>query len=284
MDIKYSCKDVEQMIYQNAEEKVCGSALCRSHRPVLHIFSIGSDPASEIYVRNKIRAITRMNLGVVHHLLPSNSYTSEILKEIDRVPLKDGFILVQSPINSCCSDVEEIEITESIPKNKDIDGVTTYSQGLLSDPATENKGFIPCTAKGIITFLELNKIALEGKVVTIINRSSLVGKPLYHLLLNRNATVTMCHSKTPKEVLKDMTLKSDIVITAVGIKDFITPDMISSDTLVIDVGINRDENNKLCGDVAKNAEFADDVYITPVPGGVGLLTVASLVDSIASHR
>ena len=242
----------------------------------LVIISIGDDPASAVYVRNKIRACSKCGITSLHITLPDNvseGRVSDIINEFNNNPFTGGIIL-QLPIPK---NLNAQLLINRISPEKDVDGLSLDNMGNLY---TGMAGHRPCTAKGIIKLIDYYNIETKGKHVVIIGRSDLVGKPLSVWLSSklRNATVTLCNSYTPN--LKDICKQADILISAVGLPKLVTADMVKKDAVVIDVGINRDENGKLCGDV----DFASvkDVAsaITPVPGGVGPMTVAMLIDNL----
>ena len=234
---------------------------------------IGNDPASNIYVNNKIKKCENVGINAELYHLDENIEETEVLSLIDKLNNRDDIhgILLQSPtpnhidINKCFN---------KINYKKDIDGFSRESAGNLF---LGNPSFISCTPKGIVKLLEYYNIDLKGKNVCIINRSNIVGKPLFHLLIDKDATVTMCHSKTNN--LKEHTKMADIVISAVGKPKFITSDMIKNDAIVIDVGISR-VNGKVVGDVDFDEVVKKLSYITPVPGGVGPMTIAMVLENI----
>lgn len=238
----------------------------------LVIFNVGDDPASEIYINNKKKLCKK--LGIEFCLKKYDKVTTiDLINEINKCNNDKSVtgILVQLPLPDY---INENEVINSISPNKDVDGLTSSNIGKL---VLGEKTIVPCTALGIIKMLELKKIDLEGLNVVIIGRSTLVGLPLIHLFLQKNATVTCCHSKTKN--LKDITKKADILVVAVGKKYFINSEYIGDNQIIIDVGINR-ENNKLYGDVDFESIKDKVKYITPVPGGVGKLTLISLINNV----
>ena len=242
-------------------------------RKTLAIISIGDDPASKIYVRNKIRACEQANVEVALHSFGGNctqEFLEYIIRDLNRCPDIDG-ILVQLPLPP---QINEKRIMELIHPVKDVDGFHPYNMGRLAagDPA-----IVPCTPKGIMQLLRTYDITVEGKHVVIVGRSNIVGKPLAMLMLNADATVTICHSHTKD--LPSLTKQADILVSAVGKPHFITADMVKDGAVVIDVGINR-VNGKLVGDVDFDAVSQVASYITSVPGGVGQMTVAALLDNM----
>lgn len=237
------------------------------------IIWIGNNNASEIYVKNKLKKCEELGIdGKLFHL-EENTNEDEVLSLIDTLNDDKSInaILLQSPVPE---HINIIKCFNKISDKKDIDGFSNISAGNLS---LGNPTFISCTPKGIIRLLDHYKIDLEGKNICLINRSNIVGKPLFNLLIQRNATVTMCHSKTKN--LKDFTKSADIVISAVGKPNFITSDMVKKDVIVIDVGINR-VDGKVVGDVDFNEVSKKASFITPVPGGVGPMTIAMIFENI----
>lgn len=237
--------------------------------PILAVITIGDDAASAVYVRNKKKACEYVGFSFMHF-----DYLSEVkesvvirkIKELNRDKTVNG-ILLQLPI----PDHFNLEkIINTIDPRKDVDGLTTTNMGKL---LSGNYGMIPCTPKGILEILDYYNVSLEGKNVCVIGRSHLVGKPIAMLCSDRNATVSICHSKTKN--LKDYTSKADVLIVAVGKKWLIDKSMIKKDAVIIDVGINSVEG-KLYGDVNPNVEEKCSM-LTPVPGGVGPMTVACLL-------
>lgn len=243
----------------------------------LAIISIGDDPASEVYVKNKIRACSKCNIPVRHFIFPKHVDEADIINTIDFLngDRLVGGIIVQLPVPE---GFDAQRVIERIYPEKDVDGLGYENKGYLYNGV--KKAIVPCTAKGVLAILDDYRIPTKGKSVVIIGRSDLVGRPLAAILSSkeRNATVTLCNSHTPN--LEAFCKQADILISAVGFPKLITADMVKKDAVVIDVGITRDENGKLCGDVdfekVKEVAFA----ITPVPGGVGPMTVAMLIDNL----
>ena len=240
--------------------------------PCLATILIGDNPASATYVRNKHLACEEVGIATKDHKLDSDVTQIELNKIIDNLNMDSSVhgILVQLPLSE---QLDEFTTTSRISPLKDVDGLTPYNAGLL---AMKKAALVACTPSGVMEMFEYHKIDLEGKNIVLINRSNLVGKPLYHLLLEKNATVTTCHSKTKN--LTEFCKYADIIITAVGDrkKFTLTPEMIKEGAIVIDVAISRFQE-KLVGDsdyeqIIKKASFA-----TPVPGGVGPMTVAMLL-------
>jgi len=241
-------------------------------RPCLATVLVGENPASTTYVTNKQKACYDVGIETKDHRLPDSFSQQEMNSLIDLLN-KDNTvhgILVQLPLPK---QLDEFATTSRISPIKDVDGLTPYNIGLLASGRAILK---PCTPSGIMELFDYYKIDLSGKNVVIVNRSHLVGKPLYHLMLEKNATVTTCHSKTKN--LKQHCLDADIIVTAIGdrAKFTLTSDMISDGAIVIDVGISR-QDGKLVGDADYENVIKKVSYATPVPGGVGPMTIAMLL-------
>lgn len=242
-------------------------------KPTLVIYQIGDDPASKTYVNNKTKAAAKVGINAIikHFDADHNKFDVQNSIYMDAHDnLIDG-IMIQLPLPKGWDDIALMEL---IPAEKDVDGLTYENRGMLSDMTAFHA---PCTANGIIQMLHYYNIMLEGKHVVVIGRSDIVGKPVAQLALSFNATVTICHSKTQN--LADITRTADILIAAVGKENLVTADMVKPGAVVIDVGINRNSAGKLCGDV--DFENVKEVasWITPVPGGVGPVTVAMLMQN-----
>ncbi|MGH7851276.1 MAG: bifunctional methylenetetrahydrofolate dehydrogenase/methenyltetrahydrofolate cyclohydrolase FolD [Thermodesulfobacteriota bacterium] len=232
---------------------------------------VGDDPASEIYVRNKRKACTEVGMYSEELRLPGETTEEELLSLVDKLN-GDGNIhgiLVQLPLPS---QISETKILRAVSPLKDVDGFHPYNVGLLVEGKPR---FISCTPHGIIKMLDFYKIAIEGKEAVVVGRSNIVGKPVSILLLHRHATVTICHSRT--KPLDEVTRRADILVAAIGRADFITAGMVKEGAVVIDVGINRNKDGKLTGDVDFEGVSKKASYITPVPGGVGPMTIAMLL-------
>ncbi len=240
--------------------------------PCLATVLVGENPASATYVKNKQKACADVGIITKDHKLPESFTQQEMNSLVDLLNKDDSVhgILIQLPLPK---QLDEFSTVSRISPIKDVDGLTPYSVGLLAAGKAILK---PCTPSGIIEMFDFYNIDLTGKHAVIINRSNLVGKPLYHLLLDKNATVTTCHSKTKN--LKEHCQKADIVITAIGnrTKFVLTADMIKEGAVVIDVGISR-QNGKIVGDVDYEEIIKKASYATPVPGGVGPMTIAMLL-------
>ena len=244
--------------------------------PRLAVIIVGSDPASEVYVRNKQRTCEELGIRSDHIALPAETTKEELLaciEELNVDPEVHG-ILVQLPLPTQIAEDEE-EILSHIDPRKDVDGFHPVNVGHLVLGAP---GLRPCTPAGCIRMLDYAGIPIEGAHAVIIGRSNIVGKPMAHLLLERNATVTICHSRTQN--LAAIARTADILVAAVGRPRFVTADMVKEGATVIDVGINRIAPKQLVGDVDFDAAAAVAGAITPVPGGVGLLTVAMLMENV----
>lgn len=244
--------------------------------PRLAVIIVGSDPASEVYVRNKQRTCEELGIRSDHIALPAETTKEELLaciEELNVDPEVHG-ILVQLPLPTQIAEDEE-EILSHIDPRKDVDGFHPVNVGHLVLGAP---GLRPCTPAGCIRMLDYAGIPIEGAHAVIIGRSNIVGKPMAHLLLERNATVTICHSRTQN--LAAIARTADILVAAVGRPRFVTADMVKEGATVIDIGINRIAPKQLVGDVDFDAAAAVAGAITPVPGGVGLLTVAMLMENV----
>ena len=237
----------------------------------LAVVLVGEDPASQVYVRNKIKACEEVGIRSYAYYLDAGTAQArveELIKSL-AVDNKINGILVQLPLPG---HLDSKKILELIPYAKDVDGFSAENIGRLcmNEPC-----LVACTPNGVMKMFESEGISLSGKNAVVIGRSNIVGKPMAMLLTNANATVTLCHSKTAD--LKEKCLSADIVVAAIGKAKFITADMIKQGAVVIDVGMNRDENGKLCGDVDFENVKEKCSYITPVPGGVGPMTITMLM-------
>ena len=237
----------------------------------LAVVQVGDDPASTVYVRNKKRACEYTGIESRAFELPYNTTQDELISLVEKLNNDDTIngILVQLPLPK---GIDEELIIRTISPKKDVDGFNPYNVGCLW---TGEKGYVSCTPAGIIELLKRSDIKIEGKECVIAGRSNIVGKPMAALLLQENATVTVVHSKT--ENLKEVIKRADIFIAAVGKMKYFTSEYIKEGAVVIDVGMHRDENNKLCGDVDFTNIEPHTSAITPVPGGVGPMTIAMLM-------
>lgn len=243
--------------------------------PKLVVIMIGNNPASQIYVAGKAKACAQVGIQSEIIKLPetvSEKIVAKTIKDLNKNEDVNG-ILLQLPIPDHINASKMIDL---IAPEKDVDGLNKFNLGKLI--SKENDGLFGCTPSGIVYLLKEYNISLAGKNVVIINRSLLVGKPLALMLLNEDATVTICHSKTKN--LKKATLDADIIIVAVGKKNLLTADMVKKNAVVVDVGINRNEKTKkICGDCDFTKVSKKTSYITPVPGGVGPMTIAFLLQN-----
>lgn len=239
----------------------------------LAVVQVGSDPASNVYVRNKKRACEECGIKSLSYELPEETSEEELLALIAELNADQAVngILVQLPLPE---HIDENKVIQAIDAKKDVDGFHPVNAGALS---TGQKGFVPCTPAGIIELLKRSHITISGKECVVVGRSNIVGKPAALLLLRENGTVTMCHSRTAD--LKEVTRRADILVVAIGRPKFITADHVKEGAAVIDVGIHRNENGKLCGDVDFENVAPKCSVITPVPGGVGPMTIAMLMSN-----
>ena len=261
-------QEIANIIKENLQKEITKFNL----HPTLAIILANDNPASEIYVRNKKQACDKIGMNCEIYRFYENSSEEEIItliKKLNNDSKVDG-IIVQSPVYPVFN---EAKIMSFIAADKDVDGFGITNMGNL---ALNNEDFISATPLGIITMLEKEQIPIAGTHVVIIGRSKIVGRPLALALLNRDATVTICHSKTKN--LKDLTKTADILVVAIGKPNFITADYLKEGAVVIDVGINK-VNTKLCGDVDFASCAPKCSYITKVPGGVGPMTIAMLLSN-----
>ena len=237
----------------------------------LAVIIVGDDPASKIYVANKEKACEYTGIRSEKYALPADTTMEELLALIDRLnndPAVNG-ILCQMPLPR---GLDEQAVIDAISPDKDVDAFHAVNVGKIM---TGNFDFLPCTPAGIMEMLKYEGIEVAGKQCVVIGRSNIVGKPMAMLLLHQNGTVTICHSKTKN--LAEVTKTADILVSAVGRANFVTANMVADGAVVIDVGMNRDENGKLCGDVDYAAVEQKASAITPVPGGVGPMTISVLM-------
>ena len=265
-------KLISQQIKDELKEEVAqfkteGIDIC------LAVIQVGSDPASSVYVRNKKKACAYIGVESRSYELPEETSEEELIKLVEELNADESVngILVQLPVPD---HIDEDKIIRTISPDKDVDGFHPVSVGRLW---IGEKGFLSCTPAGIIQLLKRSNVSIEGKECVIIGRSNIVGKPMAALLLRENGTVTVAHSRTKD--LKEVAKRADILIVAIGKERFITSEYVKEGAVVIDVGMHRDEANHLCGDV----DFADvephSSAITPVPGGVGPMTIAMLMNN-----
>lgn len=263
-------KKIAQEIKDELKEQVAalkadGKTLC------LAVIQVGNDPASSVYVGNKKKACAYIGIDSLSYELPEDTTQEDLLDLVKALNAdkKVNGILVQLPLPQ---HIDEETIIQTISPDKDVDGFHMRNVGAL---CVGSKGFVSCTPLGIIQLLKRSQIEIEGKRCVILGRSNIVGKPMSLLLLQENGTVTICHSRT-KEI-KEITRQADILIVAIGKPKFVDDTYIKEGAVVIDVGIHRDENNKLCGDVDFEKAASHTSAITPVPGGVGPMTIAMLM-------
>lgn len=247
--------------------------------PFLKVFLVGNDPASVIYTNNKKKLCEKIGAKCEIVILPETIKQQDFVQTLENAnqdPMVHG-IIIQLPVPA---QLKALDLNSIVKKEKDVDGFNPHNLLTLLQGNINAQSLIPCTPKGIIKLLEFYKISLEAKNVVVIGRSLIVGKPMSLLFNHYNATVTMCHSKTKN--LKEITKQADIVVVAIGKPKFLTKDYFSesTNTVVIDVGMNRDQNSQWCGDVDFEQVQNHVQAITPVPGGVGPLTVLSLVDNL----
>ncbi len=239
----------------------------------LAVIQVGNDPASSVYVNNKKKACAYIGIESLSYELPEETTEEELLALVERLN-EDGKvhgILVQLPVPK---HINADKIIQTISPKKDVDGFHPENVGNL---VIGEKGFVSCTPAGIIQLLKRSNIEIAGKNCVVIGRSNIVGKPMALLMLRENATVTIAHSKTQN--LKELCKTADILIVAIGKPQFITAEYVKEGAVIIDVGIHRDENNKLCGDVKYDEVEPLASAITPVPGGVGPMTIAMLMNN-----
>lgn len=270
---KLDGKYVSNYVKEKVKQDICLLNMKGIDRvPGLAVIIVGDNDASNIYVRNKEKACNYC--GINSSIIRFDSNTSEdtiisCIEKLNNDNMVDG-ILCQLPLPQ---GINEKRVLNSISPNKDVD---CFSNSRMGDLLLHNECVVyPCTPYGIMTLLDFYSIGIEGKYCVVVGRSNIVGKPMALMLLKKNATITVCHSKTKN--LKDICKKADILVSAVGKANFITKDMVKENAVVIDVGMNR-ENGKLCGDVS--SEVSEKVsWLTPVPGGVGPMTVAMLMQN-----
>ncbi len=242
-------------------------------KPGLAVVIVGSDPASQVYVRNKKKGCEEVGFYSEVHEMPEETTMDELLAKIEKLKNNSAIhgILVQLPLPK---HLDEKAVIDAIPPEKDVDAFHPVNTGKIM---IGDYSFLPCTPAGVMKMLEYEQISVEGKECVVVGRSNIVGKPMAMLLLHANGTVTVCHSRTKN--LADVTRRADILVVAIGKANFITADMVKEGAVVIDVGMNRNAEGKLCGDVdfANVKEKAS--AITPVPGGVGVMTITMLLEN-----
>ena len=261
-------KTVAKEILDNLADEV----LFLNKKPCLAVIIVGNDSASKIYVNLKKKKALELGFNSIVIELPENTLEKDLIYKIEELNSDENVnaILVQMPLPK---HINPLKIIETISPQKDVDCFHPYNVGNIS---IGKKSYVyPCTPKGIIRLLEYYDIKIEGKHAVVIGRSNIVGRPLSQMLINENATVTICHSKTKN--LSEITKTADILISAVGKPNLVTENMVKDGVVIIDVGMNRLENGKLCGDVDFENVKDKASYITPVPGGVGPMTICSLM-------
>lgn len=260
-------KEISAAIREEIKSGVQGMSV----RPGLAVVLVGDDPASAVYVRNKSKACAEVGIYSEVYRLPEETGREQLLgliEQLNQSPLIHG-ILVQLPLPK---HLDPEEVIMAIDPAKDVDAFHPVNVGKIM---IGNYDFLPCTPAGVMELLHRSGIEVSGKECVVIGRSNIVGKPQAMLLLHENATVTVCHSKTRD--LPSVCRRADILVSAVGKAKFVTADMVRNGAVVIDVGMNRDENGKLCGDVDFEPVSEKASYITPVPGGVGPMTITMLL-------
>ena len=266
-----SGKEVALKVREGIKAEVCQLLEKTGKRPGLAVIIVGEDPASQVYVRNKAKGCEEVGFYSEVYRLPENTEMSELLALIDKLNKDTNIhgILCQLPLPK---HLDETAVILAIDPNKDVDAFHPVNTGKIM---IGNYSFLPCTPAGVMELIASTGVDVAGKECVVVGRSNIVGKPQAMLLLQKNGTVTICHSKTKD--LAQTTKRADILVVAVGRANFITGDMIKEGAIVIDVGINRNEEGKLVGDV--HFESAEKVasYITPVPGGVGPMTITMLL-------
>lgn len=267
---KIDGKAIGQEIRNELKEEVA-SLVAQGVQPGLAVILVGENPASETYVKNKEKSSKEAGMKSVLTKLPETVSEEDLLAEVEKLNQDDTIdgILVQLPLPK---HIDENKVIRAISPEKDVDGFHPMNVGKM---LIGQETFLPCTPYGIMQLLERSNVDIAGKHAVIIGRSNIVGKPMGQLLLQKDATVTYCHSRTKD--LKKFTQQADILIVAIGIAKFITGDYIKEGAVVIDVGMNRDENGKLCGDVDYESAEKQASAITPVPGGVGPMTITMLL-------
>ena len=267
IDGKAVSAEVRAEVARQVEALKAEHGLC----PGLAVVIVGEDPASRIYVNNKKKACQATGIYSEEYALPESTTQAQLLELVETLNRKEDIhgILVQSPLPK---GLDEKAVVEAIDPHKDVDAFHAYNVGKIM---MGDYHFLPCTPAGIMALLEAYQIPVEGKRCVVIGRSNIVGKPMAMLLLHQNGTVTICHSRT--KGLPEITRQADILVSAVGKAGFVTPEMVKPGAVVIDVGMNRDASGKLCGDMDFAGVEPLASYITPVPGGVGPMTIAMLL-------
>ncbi len=270
MAIRIDGKQISKDIKEELKEEVASLA-AQGRKCCLAVIQVGNDPASSVYVGNKKKACAYIGIESLAYELPEATTEDELLEIIDKLNKDTNVhgILCQLPLPK---QINEDHIIKAISPKKDVDGFHPQNVGAL---VIGEQGFVSCTPAGIIQLLKRSNIEMDGKHCVVVGRSNIVGKPMSLLMLRENATVTICHSHTKN--LEEICKEADILIVAIGKPQFIGKEYVKKGAVVIDVGIHRDENNKLCGDVKFDEVEPVASYITPVPGGVGPMTIAMLM-------
>ena len=268
-------KKISQEIKDELKEKAAAMAK-EGKKVALAVIQVGNDPASSVYVRNKKKACEYIGIESLSYELPEETTEEELVALIEKLnaDTKVNGILVQLPLPE---QINEEKIIQTISPDKDVDGFHMQNVGAL---CTGGKGYVSCTPLGIITLLKRSGIEIAGKRCVVMGRSNIVGKPMAMLLLRENGTVTICHSKT--QDMKEITRQADILVAAIGKPKFVDETYVKEGAVVIDVGIHRNAENKLCGDVDFDKVAPHTSAITPVPGGVGPMTIAMLMNNCVS--
>ena len=264
-------KALSVVVKDEVKEQVASLEAEYGRKPCLCVIIVGENPASQVYVRNKVKAAAYTGMDSKLIELPAEVSEEDLLSQIkvlNEDPAVDG-ILVQLPLPK---HIDEEKVIDAIAREKDVDG---FHPDNVSGLWLGKECIVPCTPAGVIRLIDSAGVQIAGKTAVVVGRSNIVGKPVAKLLLDRNATVIIAHSRT--EDLKAITLLADILVVAVGRAGLITGDMVKEGATVIDVGMNRNAEGKLCGDVDYDSCFERASYITPVPGGVGPMTIAMLM-------
>ena len=271
MSVLIDGKALASQMRADIKERVAAFRAERGKEIGLAVVLVGEDPASQVYVRNKIKACEEVGVKSFSYHMPAETTQQQLCELIDELAASENVhgILVQLPLPK---HIDERAVLRRIPTQKDVDGFCAENVGNL---AMNRETIAACTPYGVMKMLEAYGIDPKGKNAVVLGRSNIVGKPMAMLLLNADATVTVCHSKTKN--LKEVCAGADILVVAIGRAKFVTADMVKEGAVVIDVGMDRDENGKLCGDVDFESVKEKASYITPVPGGVGPMTITMLL-------
>ena len=266
-------KAISKQVREEIAARVVEFKVKHGKAPGLAVIIVGNDPASQVYVRNKKRACEEVGFYSESYELPAETSQEELVSLVERLNNDDKIngILVQLPLPK---HLNETEILLAIRPEKDVDAFHPYNVGKIM---IGNHDFLPCTPAGVMVLLERSGVKISGKKCVVIGRSNIVGKPMAMLLLHANGTVTICHSRTQN--LKEICREADILVASIGKPEFVRGDMVKDGAVVVDVGINRLESGKLVGDVAFSEVEPKASYITPVPGGVGPMTITMLLQN-----